>query len=503
MSQMVVKEELPENHSAEADICIIGSGAAGCVLAYELAKSGKSIIILEKGRHYSIEWIKKMQNDEHELLRLWKNRGIFVSRNYSVNIAQGQCVGGSTMINYGICFEIPDAVFSEWQRDYDVSISKDELKAAYKQVGDMINVRKIDPLDAGKSHVKLKEGCKKLGYSGDWMSKCYIPDKGKQSAYVAYLQKANFDNISLYANCSAKEILVKGKKAVGVNASFRGNKSEKPEEFKVRARIVILAAGPIGSSELLLQNNLSNSNGQVGKHLSVHPSSSILAEFDEELQGDEGYPMAFYCDQFSIRKNPERGFVIESVFVPPSQYAIITPSYGSKNKELYLKNYNHAAMAGILVHDEPKGTVTLNWQKDAVVDYELSEEDQKKMTEGLKNAACIYLEAGAKRVITGHIEETVITKKEHVKIIDQRGAGVGALLMASAHPQGGNRMGDDRSKSVVNSHCQSHDIENLYVCDASVFPTAVGVNPQYTVMAIATITANYIINHQIPQLPRY
>jgi choline dehydrogenase-like flavoprotein len=495
MSEIIVKEKLPNKQPVQCDICIIGSGAAGCVLAYELAKRNKRIVILEKGRHYSIEWIKRMQNDEHELLRLWKNRGIFVSRNYSVNIAQGQCVGGSTMINYGICFEIPDAVFTDWQQNHKVSISNDELRAAYKRVGEMINIRKIDAQEAGKSHVKLKEGCDKLGYSSDWMSKCYIPDKGKQSAYVSYLQKANLENIELYANCTAREIVVQNKKAVGVIADFKGNQSDKPKELAVSAERVVLSAGPIASSELLLQCNLSNSNGQVGKYLSVHPSSSVVAEFDEELQGDEGYPMAFYCDEFSIRKKGTPGFVIESVFVPPSQYAIITPSYGKENRNFYLSKYNHAAMAGVLVHDEPdepKGTVTLNWQKDAVVDYELSKEDQKKMTEGLKQAAYIYLKAGATQVITGHIEKTVIKNEEQLKLIDQRGAGLGALLMASAHPQGGNRMGDDKSASVVDSHCRSHEIENLFVCDASVFPTAVGVNPQYTVMALATLTADYI-----------
>jgi choline dehydrogenase-like flavoprotein len=492
MSEIIVKEKLPDKQPLECDVCIIGSGAAGCVLAYELAKKNKRIVILEKGPHYSIEWIKKMQNDEHELLRLWKNRGIFVSRNYSVNIAQGQCVGGSTMINYGICFEIPDDVLTDWQQNHKVSISKDELRAAYKRVGEMIDIRKIDPQEAGKSHVKLKEGCDKLGYSSDWMSKCYIPDKGKQSAYVSYLQKANFENIELFASCTAKEIVVQNKKAVGVIADFKGNQFDKPKELAVTAERVILSAGPIASSELLLQCNLSNSNGQVGKHLSVHPSSSVVAEFDEELQGDEGYPMAFYCDEFSIRKKGTPGFVIESVFVPPSQYAIITPSYGHENRDFYLSKYNHAAMAGVLVHDEPNGTVTLNWQKDAVVDYELSKVDQKKMTEGLKQAAYLYLKAGATRVITGHIEKTVIENEEQLKLIDQRGAGLGALLMASAHPQGGNRMGDNKLAAVVDSHCCSHEIENLFVCDASVFPTAVGVNPQYTVMAIATLTADYI-----------
>ncbi|MGH9973720.1 MAG: GMC oxidoreductase, partial [Nitrososphaeraceae archaeon] len=337
--------------------------------------------------------------------------------------------------------------------------------------------------------------CDKLGYSSDWMSKCYIPDKGKQSAYVSYLQKANFDNIDLYANCTANEILLEKNKAIGVAADFRGSQFDKPKKLTVHAERIILSAGSIASSELLLRCNLSNSNGQVGKHLSVHPSSSVVAEFDEELQGDDGYPMAYYCDEFSIRKKGKPGFVIESVFVAPSQYAIITPSYGRNNRELYLSNYNHAAMAGVLVHDEPNGTVTLNWQKDAVVDYELSKVDQKKMTEGLKEATSIYLKAGANRVITGHIEKTEIYKKEEIKLIDQRGAGLGALLMASVHPQGGNRMGEDESASVVDSHCESHEIDNLFICDASVFPTAVGVNPQYTVMAIATMTSDYINNN--------
>jgi choline dehydrogenase-like flavoprotein len=102
------------------------------------------------------------------------------------------------------------------------------------------------------------------------------------------------------------------------------------------------------------------------------------------------------------------------------------------------------------------------------------------------------LKAGAKRVITGHIKKTEIFKMEDLQLIDQRGAGLGSLLMASAHPQGGNRMGEDKSVSVVNSHCQSHEILNLYICDASVFPTSLGVNPQYTVMAIATLTSDYI-----------
>lgn len=487
----IIEDQLPSKQPLISDVCIIGSGAAGCVLAYELAESGKSVTILEKGGHYPIQWIKDNEKNEAELLKLWKNKGVFLSQNYSVNIAQGQCVGGSTMLNYGICFEIPDEVFSYWKNTFGITITKEELDNAYRRVKKKVNIRKIEADHAGKSHLKLKEGCELLGYSSDWMEKSYIPDQGKQSAYVAYLLKANFDNIKLYANCAADKILVKGNKAVGVTGIFKNKQTNKPQKLTVHAKHVIISAGPIASSEILLQNNLLNSNDQVGKHLSVHPSASVVAEFDEKLQGDEGFPMAYYCDQFSVRKLGKPGFMIESVFLPPSNYSVITPSFGEENKE-YFKKYNHAAMAGVLVHDEPSGTVSLNWSGDAVVDYQLSETDQKKMIDGIKEATRIFLRAGAKKIITAHMQKTEIRNIGDLRIIDQRGAGLGSILMASAHPQGGNRMGEDKSVSVVNSHCMSHEILNLYICDASVFPTSLGVNPQYTVMALATITADYI-----------
>jgi choline dehydrogenase-like flavoprotein len=491
LSKVITKDVVPSNQSSAYDVCIVGSGAAGCVLAYELSKNGKKVVLLEKGPHRSVQWIKENESNEDKLSELWKNKGIFLASNFSVNIGQGQCVGGSTMLNYGICFKIPDPVLAYWKSTFGITISDEEMEDAYKRVGKKISVRKIDPAHAGHSHQKLEEGCSKLGYSSDWMDKCYVPEQGKQSAYLAYLQDANFENIDLYPNCCAEKIVIKGKEIDCIVAYIKKDQTDKSQKIVIKAKNFVISAGAIASSELLLRNNASNNNGQVGKHLSIHPSSSVLAEFDKDLQGDEGMAMAYYCDEFSIRKTGKPGFMIESVFVPPSQYSIIAPSFGNTNKQ-YLKDYNRSAMAGVLVHDEPSGSVTLNWRGDAVLDYELSSADQKKMVDGLKEAARIYLRAGAKRIITGHMKKTEIHNVSELRIIDQRGAGPGSLLMASVHPQGGNRMGEDSSVSVVDSHCKSHQVSNLYVCDASIFPTSVGVNPQYTVMALATITADHL-----------
>ena len=95
-----------------ADVCIIGTGAGGSMMAHELSKKDKKVIMLERGGFYDINYLQ--QHKEEDLLKLWKYYGFFPSRNFSVTLAQGECVGGSTMINYGICFDIPDDVFEKW-----------------------------------------------------------------------------------------------------------------------------------------------------------------------------------------------------------------------------------------------------------------------------------------------------------------------------------------------------------------------------------------------------
>ena len=96
-------------------------------------------------------------------------------------------------------------------------------------------------------------------------------------------------------------------------------------------------------------------------------------------------------------------------------------------------------------------------------------------------------------MITGHIETTIIKSEDEIESkIKPDSTGQGKLLIASAHPQGGNIMGSDPAKSVVDSYCKSYDVSNLYICDASIFPTSVGVNPQLTVLMLATIAAEHM-----------
>ena len=118
------------------------------------------------------------------------------------------------------------------------------------------------------------------------------------------------------------------------------------------------------------------------------------------------------------------------------------------------------------------------------------------MARGMSIVAKMWFDVGATSVITSHVDIPEIkTKADIPNIKDAVRNNPNGLMVGSAHPQGGNRMGDNKEECVVDSDCKVFGFNNLYVCDASVFPTALGVNPQLTVMALATITANKIIKN--------
>ncbi len=483
-----VQKKYDNDVTYHADVCIIGSGAGGSVVAYELTKQGKTVAMLEAGNYYTEDDIQ-IQTRDDVLLNLWKNHGIFLSNNFSVNVAQGQCVGGSTIINYGICFRFPEYVKKMWQEQHGVQLTDQEIDAAYTKVEQQYGVTGIQ--QEGKSHEKIGQGCDVLGYSHGWMKKALRGDK-KQNALNTYLENSDHAKLKIFANCKAESVTKSGTTITKIQGIATDPDTKLKHKVTVTAQKFVLAAGPIASSEFLLKNKIANSSGQVGKNFSLHPSSSVVGVFDEEINGQDYSVMAYVCDQFSARKQEKFGYVIESVFVSPSQFSIIMPHFGEKNLD-EVRKYHHVSMAGVLVHDQAVGQIKLNHNGDATLDYDLSKEDQEKMVDGMRKAALIYFKTDAKEVITGHIETTIIKNEGEIEEkIKSDSAGQGKLLIASAHPQGGNKMGSDSNVAVVDSYCKSHDLENLYICDASVFPTSIGVNPQLTVLMLATIAADHI-----------
>ncbi len=517
MPYQVVTHDIVEN----ADVCIIGSGAAGAILANKILKGtegieGKNVILIEKGGYYDPEDFN--QRGASMMKVLWKNGGIQFNTHGSLVIAQGECLGGSTTINDAVCFDTPDHIKNQWRDQYGVNIDDEKWKSAIREVKDRLSVKALtdDEIRRNKNASILKDACDKCNYHGlnnerncEDCATCgtchygchYETKKDMLNTYIfEALDLDNQKKLKIYCNCDVRKIDYENGIATGVEGKFLGQKGIEKFKLKVNAKVIILAAGSIASSALLLSNNIART--KAGKGLAVHPSVTLIAKFRDEVRSSEGIPMAYCCDQFSVLnyKNGQTsgGFMLESIFTPIIQFSLMLPFH--LHKEL-MNDFQHYAMAGVMVRDDSNGNIELSKKGNPKICYELKEPEIDYLLKGIRTLTELFFTAGADQVITQHGDTHVLTKdgnKESKinKLVDEirdhhkHGTLVG---LGSAHPQGGNRMGDDPDSCVVDENCQVYDFKNLFVCDASVFPTSLGVNPQITVMALATMTADNIL----------
>ena len=501
------------------DVCVVGSGAAGAILGAKLAESGKSVVVLERGGYYDGESMNQREADMIPLL--WKNSGANFTSNLRIAIAQGSCLGGSTVINDAVCFRIPDIVIKQWQ-DMGVSITKDEWDQANDEVSKRINVKEVTEEELNVNARKLKEACENFLYEGKKILhyknhrncgpslsddslkscvKCGFCHLGchydtKQSMLVTYIHDAltTSHTYDVYCNCRADAITYENGVANGVNGTFIDSNGSEIYRIRVNAKVVVLSAGAIASSNLLQKSLIGGD--KVGKGLALHPAPFVMGLFDEEIYGNRGIPMSYSCHEFGVTNGQEKGgFLIESIFLPIFQMALAIPSMGLDHERM-MKNFNHYTMAGIMPRDESVGRVLLSYTGNPKVIYNLSDKTVEDMARGMGILARMWFNIEAKAVITSHKDVPELGRKEDIpKLRDAIRNNPDGLMLGSAHPQGGNRMGNNDKDCVVDSNCKIFGFDNIYVCDASVFPTALGVNPQLTVMALATITANKIISN--------
>jgi choline dehydrogenase-like flavoprotein len=503
------------------DVCVIGSGAAGAVLATKLAQAGKSVALLEKGGYYDGESMNQREADMLPLL--WQNAGANFTSNLRIAIAQGSCLGGSTVINDAVCFGIPDLVTEQWQTAAGISISKEEWHEAINEVSIKINVNEVTEEELNVNARKLREACEKFQLHGkpilhsknlrncgpsftdpDLKScvKCGFCHLGchydtKQSMLVTYIHEALRDlniDYTAYCNCRVDRITYDQESglATGVDGTFIDLRGNELYRIRVNAKVVIVSAGAIASSNLLQKSNIGGQ--KVGKGLALHPAPFVMGVFDkEEIRANRGIPMSYTCHEFGVTNGVEDGgFLIESIFLPVFQMALAIPSFGIDHAQM-MERFNNYTMAGIMTRDEPVGIVTISYNGNPKVVYNLAPKTIDDMARGMAILAKMWFSIGAKSVITSHRDMPELRTKADIPMLkDAVRNNPDGLMIGSAHPQGGNKMGSNTDECVVDSDCKVYGFANLYVCDASVFPTALGVNPQLTVMALATITANKI-----------
>ncbi len=484
------------HHIFSADVCVIGSGAGGAVAAYELAAAGFSVIIVEEGGYYTTrDYDGKPLNN---LKTMWRDGGSTVTFGIPpISLPTGKCVGGTTAINSATCFRTPEHIIAQWKNNLHVDMEYDRIVPHFEKVEKMINVTELSWDVLGNCAKIVKRGadalglhCKPLKHNVRNCKGCGTCQFGcvegaKQSTEISYIPKALQHDALLLTHCKAEKIVFKGARAVSVECTVIAPHNKRIAHCTVKSKIVISACGTMFTPLLLKNSGIRNTH--IGKHLQLHPCSRVVALMDEEVNGWIGVSQGAYIDDFA-----DEGIMLEGIFVHPSILTASLPGIGKSFFELAQQFPNIAAF-GVMVHDTTEGFVFSSLHMPLAW-YMMNAHDIHTLKNGIAYCAEIFLAAGARKVFTPIVPFSVIESMEKITQLKAATLKRGHIPEVFAfHPLGTCRMAGNSNLGVVNSAGKCYGTENLYIADGSIVPTSLGVNPQLTIMALATKISHYVM----------
>jgi choline dehydrogenase-like flavoprotein len=275
-----------------------------------------------------------------------------------------------------------------------------------------------------------------------------------------------------------------------LTAITRGAKSAR---LTVEAPVVVLAGGAVGTPTLLQRSGMGG--GGVGSFLRLHPTTAIFGRYDREMYGAAGIPLSAVCDEF-LRGSDGYGFWIETPPFYPSLSAAVIPGFGVAHRDVMEALPTLASMI-VLVRDgadraRSNGSVTVDRNGRVRLRYRLGATDRSRLLRGMDAAARILFASGASEVSTLHTQAVRMRSPAELGSLARRPAGPNQLGVVSAHVNGTCRIGTDPATSGCTPDGARHGVPGVYVADGSLVPTAPGVNPQETIMALATVVSERI-----------
>jgi choline dehydrogenase-like flavoprotein len=496
----------------DTEVLVIGSGAGGAILAYSLAERGKEVLLVERGQY--VEPAAFAEDELTQLETLYDGGLLQVASDNRFGVLQGSCVGGSTTVNNAICFPPPADVVARWNQagGYDSGLSVPELDASTAWVRDFLRIR---PLGSACPPFQFHKGVDKLnaviGKPGadtgltmpkpfecnikDGLDGCYgcgkcnigCPYDKKLSMLIETLPRAQREfgkKVRIISECAVELISAVSGKPQRI-ADVRARLSD-GRRVTIRAKSFVLAAGALASSHLMLKNGIGRGL-PVGKGLAFNMVAPVMAEFREPMNSYDGIQMGHYVnDQMGNR------FLIETWYSLPVGLALTMGGWFDEHFSNMRLAGNMAAYGMVVGTDGDSSVFHNRMTNDMGFHAKLSERDMERMVQGLDKLARVLFEAGAKRVIVNTWDHGSLSSPGDIPALLKQARDQRFISLASAHPQGGNAIGRNRKMGVLDENFRVHDYQNLFVADASVFPTSLQVNPQMTVMSLARYAASRI-----------
>jgi choline dehydrogenase-like flavoprotein len=484
-----------DGETHEAEVAVIGTGAGGAVAGAELAEAGRAVIFLEEGGYHPTSSFNPYLTES--LPRLFRDAGgTLIMGRPPIPYAEGRCVGGGTVVNGGMAWRPPEAVMAQWERlTGQPDLGYKAMEPLFDRVEERIHAKLQHPSSVGEDSRLLQEGARRLGWryepnrraqdrcvgSNQCLTGC--PTGAKQSTLVSYMPRAMSKGARCLTEVRANRLWIENGRCVGViGKAINPRTREQDLDVRVRAKAVIVSCGAIQTPFLLLRHRLGRPSGQLGRNFLCHPNTKVLAIYPHNVYAWQGVSQGG-----QIREFRDEGILMAENAVPPGTAAAQIPFLGDEAMNL-MRRYNAMVMTGVLVEDSHAGSVSRSFGAP-MAKYSITRYDHQRFLRGVRYLATLHFEMGAEKVILPFSNFHVASSVDDLAHIERTQRSRSTIELFTVHMMGTCAMGSRPESSVVDLDGQLWDLPGCYVADASLFPTAVGVNPQVTIMALATRVA--------------
>lgn len=477
----------------EVDFLVIGSGPGGAVAAYRLAAAVPTarIGIVERGAR--LNPAEDFNERELEMIaKLYKEGGLQQTKRADMFILQGECVGGTSVINNAVCFRMPARVRAQWSSlGWDLS----QLDQAYDDIKaelgiapvatDGVNTVMRAAFERGVQAVpgltapQVVEVTGGAGAIGDGLWNLGNKYNGKRSMLETFIPWAEARGAVVAPQTSAVAFERSGRKATKV---VLRSVAGRLRSVKVK-RAVVVAGGVISSSHFLMRSGV---GGDVGHGMSCNFALPCAFDLGQQVHGFDGEQITMAAADAQDRA------VFETYFNPPGAFALTVPFHFDRHRDV-MERYQSLGVFGALVGSEPNGLISR--QVDLInghpFEWRMGATDAAHVAFALETLVRLARGAGARTAILPTRPGIELPLDDpsvdaFVRMLRSRPLGMTDLLVNTAHPQGGNAR-------VVDTDFRVHGMDNVFVTDASMFPTSVTVNPQWTIMAMASLAAKRVV----------
>ncbi|XP_060179667.1 long-chain-alcohol oxidase FAO4A-like [Lycium barbarum] len=509
----------------ECDAVVVGSGSGGGVIAGVLAKAGHKVLVLEKGSYIARTNLSLLEGPSMD--QMYLGNGLIMTNDMDFFLLAGSTVGGGSTINWSASIDTPSHVLKDWCNIYELEMFQSEsYKEALKIVREKMGVQnEVD--EESFQNMILRKGCEELGYpveniprnapSDHYCGWCSMGckdgrKKGTNETWLLDLVKSG--NGAIIQECEALQVIHEQQnynsrsKALGVACEFQHEGVK--EIFMVKSKVTIVACGALSTPSLLKRSGLRNPN--IGKNLHIHPVVLAWGHFPDkdtdsvknlkvwpeaEKKSYEGGIMSAMSKVVANFEESGYGAVIQTPTLHPGMFSVVMPWISGLDIKMRMCKYSRTAHIFALARDKGSGEALSPYS----VTYKMEKIDEENLKVGLEKLLRILAAAGAEEIGTHHGTGRKLKVKEanfdefesFVKEESSREFKNLSLPICSAHQMGSCRMGVDPKISVVNPKGETWEVEDLFIGDTSVFPTALGVNPMVTVQAISYCTAQNVL----------